>query len=102
MIRFLIPALCPIPNISSINDSQSPLTSRLLSLGFRNQSAIVAYCFHRTILHRFLALAFLLRSLRLFKYEGMTTVLVTRNIHRGGLPTQIAVNTLIVHVIATG
>jgi hypothetical protein len=31
----------------------------------------------------------------------MTTLLVTCEIHCGGLPTQIAVNALIVHVIAT-
>ena len=45
------------------------LTSCLLSLEFGNQCAVIAYRFHRTILHCLLALAFLFRCLRLFEDE---------------------------------
>jgi hypothetical protein len=48
-----------------------------------------------------LALGFLFRRLWLFEDEGMTALFVTREIRWGRLPTQIAVNALIVHVIAT-
>jgi hypothetical protein len=41
--------------------------SYLLSLEFRNPYTIVAYRFHRAILHRFLALAFFFRRLWLFE-----------------------------------
>jgi hypothetical protein len=43
------------------------LVSYLLSLEFRNPYTIVAYRFHRAILHRFLALAFFFRRLWLFE-----------------------------------
>jgi hypothetical protein len=81
--------------------SQRALKSYLRSHGFRNQRAIGADRFHRAILHRLLALGFLFRRLWLFEDEGMTTLFVTREIHWGRLPTQIAINALIVHVIAT-
>jgi hypothetical protein len=37
----------------------------------------------------------------LFEDQGITTLFVTREIHWSRLPTQIAVNALIVHIIAT-
>jgi len=70
------------------------VNSHPLRLGLGNQFSIVTDRFHGTILHRLLALIFLFRRLRLFEYEGVTTLLVTRNIIWGGLPTQIAVNAL--------
>jgi hypothetical protein len=77
------------------------LKSYLRNHGPRNQCAIVADRFHRAILHRLLALGFLFRRFWLFEDDGMTTLFVTPEIHWGRLPTQIAINTLIVDVIAT-
>jgi hypothetical protein len=76
------------------------LTGCPLNLGSCSQFAIIAYRFRRAILHRLSALAFLFRRLRLFEDEGMTKLLVTRDICWGSLSTLIAVDALIVHVVA--
>jgi len=61
---------------------------------------VVANGFHGAPFLGLLAALLLLRSFGLFKYERVAAVIVALEIVRCGFPAEIAVNALIVHVIA--